>query len=170
MGAGAIGCAAIAVAVSRGAEVLALVRSEERAQVAREAGAHPIIAAGDGAVAALRRAAGQVDGVIECTGVAALVPTALEVVRPGGRVVLYGVYRAPALLDLNLVAELKEIDVRGGHLAPHGAFGEAIRLLADGAVDGARLITHRHTLDDVLAALEPAVGPTRVKAVLEPNR
>lgn len=170
LGAGAIGCAAMAIAVARGADVVALVRSDQRAELAIEAGARPIIASTDDAAAAIRHVTGSVDSVIECTGAAALVPTALQVVRPGGRVVLYGVYQAPAVLDLNLVAELKELDVRGGHLAPHGAFGEAIRLLADGTVDGERLITHRHRLDDVAAALQPAVGPIRVKAVLEPSR
>jgi threonine dehydrogenase-like Zn-dependent dehydrogenase len=80
------------------------------------------------------------------------------------------VYRQPAELNLNLIAELKELELLGGHLAPHGAFGEAIRLLADGTVDGSRLITHRHPLDDVVQALQPTLGSVRVKAVLEPNR
>lgn len=169
-GAGAVGCAAMAVAVGRGAEVVALVRSTQRAAVAKQVGARPIIAATDDAAAAIRSEVCQVDGVIECTGAAEVVPVALQVVRPGGRVVLYGVYRQPAEIDLNLVADLKELELLGGHLAPHGAFGEAIRLLADRTVDGSRLITHRHPLDDVVTALQPAAGRLRVKAILEPNR
>lgn len=169
-GAGAVGCAAMAVAIGRGADVVAVVRSAERAAVATGVGARPIIAPTDDAAAIIREQVGQVDGVIECTGATAVVPVALDVVRPGGRIVLYGVYRRPAEIDLNLIAEHKELEVHGGHLAPHGAFGEAIRLLADGTVDGSRLITHRHPLDDVLTALEPAAGPVRVKAILEPNR
>ena len=48
---------------------------------------------------------------------------------------LYGVYREPARVDWNVVAEFKELEIRGGHLAPT-EFGMALDLLARRAVDG----------------------------------
>ena len=60
------------------------------------------------------------------------VVAALELVAPGGRVVLYGVYPRPVTLDANQVAEFKELTVVGGHLAP-GQFPDAVALLATAA-------------------------------------
>jgi len=76
----------------------------------------------------------------------------------------YGVYRTPARLDLNQVAEFKELTVSGGHLAP-GCFPAAIALLS--GVDSKRLVTAVRPLSQVARALGEPDSP-RIKEVLVP--
>jgi threonine dehydrogenase-like Zn-dependent dehydrogenase len=102
------------------------------------------------------------DVVIECSGTADGVATALDLVAPGGRVVLYGVQRRPITVDVNAIAEFKELDVRGGHLAPD-AFPRAVELLAD--LRTSHVTTDVRPLEDFRAALDPSDRP-RIKAVL----
>jgi threonine dehydrogenase-like Zn-dependent dehydrogenase len=170
-GLGGIGAATIAVARARGASVISLQRREDGVVLAKELGAdHVVVADGPSAAQAVGREGMVIDGFIEATGAAEVASAAIDIVRPGGTVVIFGVYGQPARLDLNQIAEFKELDVRGGHLAPHGAFGEAIDLLADGSVPGERLITHRYSLDDAESAFAPPPpDELRVRAVLEPS-
>jgi L-iditol 2-dehydrogenase len=63
------------------------------------------------------------------------------------------VYRKRASVDWNVVAEFKELELRGGHLAPT-EFGRALELLASRDVDGRRLVTAMYALDDVQSALD----------------
>ena len=169
-GIGAIGGAVLGMAAGLGARVVAVVNRPERGELARHLGAGEVVdgSAGGGVEQLLeltdRRGP---DVFIDCSGSPEAVEVGLRAVAPGGRVVLYGVYRRPATVDLNLLAEHKELDVRGGHLAP-GAFPEALELLAAGVVDAERLVTDRHPLERGRDALEPG-GPGRVKAVLVPD-
>ena len=69
------------------------------------------------------------DHYVDFTGVTASVDLGLDAIAPGGRITLYGVYRERASVDWNTVAEFKELEIRGGHLAPT-EFGLALELLA----------------------------------------
>jgi L-iditol 2-dehydrogenase len=157
-GIGAIGAAAIAYvnAARPVRSLIALVTSTWRAGVARELGADLTIdVRSSDAAAALRD---RFDGVgpdvyLDLSGDTASVDLGLDVVAPGGRVALYGVYRERASVDWNVVAEFKELEIRGGHLAPI-EFGNALELLARRAVDGRRLVTSRYALADVRSALD----------------
>jgi L-iditol 2-dehydrogenase len=163
VGLGAVGALAVIAASSCGARVSAVVRSPAKADLARALDATPLLL-GDHAWLD----AGAPDVVIECSGTAGGVGTALELVAPGGRVVLYGVQRGPITVDVNAIAEFKELDVRGGHLAP-GAFPHAIELLSDPRAR--QVTTDVRPLEDFRAALEPAAHPAgrpRLKAVLVP--
>jgi 2-desacetyl-2-hydroxyethyl bacteriochlorophyllide A dehydrogenase len=178
-GIGAIGAAALgAIRAAAGTcrRLLAVVTSPARAERARALGADEALdtSALDGGAtaraAALTELAGGdgVDVFVDCSGSPEAVDLGLAALVPGGRLVLYGVYRRPATVDLNLIAEHKELDVRGGHLAP-GAFPEAIELLRTGAVDAELIVTSRHPLDGVHAALGPSPGHDRLKALLVPH-
>jgi L-iditol 2-dehydrogenase len=169
-GIGAIGAAALGVARGRAGTVVAVANSPARAALALELGADAAVdASGDDAAGVILDLTGGrgVDAFVECSGAADAVRLGLEALAPGGRLVLYGVYRQPALVDLNLVAEHKELDVRGGHLAPD-AFPEAIELLVGGAVAADRIVTHRHPLHAFGQALGPSPDGSRLKAVLVP--
>ncbi|PZS26924.1 MAG: hypothetical protein DLM59_17315, partial [Pseudonocardiales bacterium] len=104
------------------------------------------------------------DVVVECSGDPAAARLALDLAVPGGTVVLYGVYRTPASIDLNQVAEFKELTVAGGHLAP-GCFPDAISMLS--WVDSGLIVTAVRLLDDFRGALEDSRHP-RLKEVLLP--
>jgi L-iditol 2-dehydrogenase len=157
-GVGALGAAAIAyVAAARPVNLLiALVTSPWRAALARDLGAHEAIdVRSTDAAAALRYRSDGVgpDVFVDFSGQTASVELGLDVIAPGGRLTLYGVYRERASVDWNVVAEFKELEIRGGHLAPT-EFGLALELLARREVDARRLVTSRYALADARAALE----------------
>ena len=162
LGLGSIGSLAVHAARAEGASrVVAVTRSASRAALAVDIGADSAVTE-QAALATLPAAA---DAVVECSGDSRLAATALRLAAPGGRVSLYGVYRRPATVDLNQIAELKELTVAGGHLAP-GCFPDAIGLLE--TLPGDRLVTAVRPLADFRPALEPATGGTRIKEVLVP--
>jgi 2-desacetyl-2-hydroxyethyl bacteriochlorophyllide A dehydrogenase len=172
-GIGAIGAGVLTAASEASPALLvALVTSPERAALARALGADEAIdvRTEDARVrlAELSLEAGP-DVYIDASGSTDALALGLDVLAPGGRLVVYGVYSSPAPIDWNVVAEFKELEIRGGHLSP-GAFPDAIRLLASGVVDASLLVTHREQLDSFEAALEPTDGRMRVKAVIEPSR
>ena len=174
-GIGSIGAAAVGVAAGRGRRLLAVATSPARAELALALGADDAVdlsstPAGRGALEALRELSGGAgpDVFIDCSGAVEAVELGLAAVVAGGRLVLYGVYRRPATVDLNVVAEHKELDVRGAHLAP-GAFPEALASLSDGAVDASLIVTHRHPLSEFGAALGDAPAGDRLKAILVPG-
>ena len=154
-GLGGLGALAVHAARAEGAaHVTAVVRSDEKARLARELGYD----------AATQEPAGAAyDTVLDVSGSVDAVAALLRAVRPGGRVGVYGVYSAPLPLDLNALAEFGELTVSGGHLAP-GCFPEAIALLH--LVDGARVVTGTHALERLTEALE-AQQP-RLKEIVRP--
>ena len=157
-GIGAIGAGALAyvAAVKPVREIVALVTTPERARLALELGATEAIdVTTTDAAATLRE---RTDGIgpdhyVDFTGVTASVDLGFDAIAPGGRITLYGVYRERATVDWNTVAEFKELEIRGGHLAPT-EFGLALELLASRAVDGRRLVTASYPLGEVHSALE----------------
>lgn len=172
-GIGAIGACALGVAAGQARHLLAVVTTPQRAELAIALGADdafdlsslPLAEAVD---ILIERSGGDgPDVFIDCSGSPEAVALGLGAVVPGGRVVLDGVYRQRAEVDLNVIAEHKELDVRGAHLAP-GAFPEAVERLRTGAIDAERIVTHRYQLGDVADALEPAPGHDRLKAILVP--
>ena len=174
-GIGAIGaCALVYAAVARSpSRLVALVTSPERAALARDLGATDTIDVrtqdAEQELARLSEGRG-VDGYLEVSGRTEAVDLGLRALSPGGRLTLYGVYGRPGSVDWNVVAELKELEIRGAHLAP-GTFGEAIELIASRRVDARRLVTGRFALDRVSEALAEERGGhhTTLKTILVPG-
>lgn len=169
-GLGPVGALAALAARAAGAgRVRVVVRTPVKAELAESLRLEPVLhddvrpSPADGADAP--------DVVVECSGDATAAVRAVDVVAPGGVVVLYSVYRQPVSVDLNLLAELKGIDVRGGHLAP-GAFPGAIALLARRDLSDmlSEVVTAVRPLTDFRAALDPSTTPEtpRLKEVLVP--
>jgi len=103
------------------------------------------------------------DLVVEATGRAEGLTTALAAVRPRGTIVLKstfagggGVNLAPLVID--------EVTMVGSRCGP---FGEALRALAAGVVDVAPLVTGRYPLERGVEALEAARGPEAIKVLLD---
>ncbi len=173
VGAGTLGLLALQVLRARGCRVLVVSRSERRLPLARALGAEATVAldAGD-AVAASRALSGRdgVDLVVETAGTAAAVEFTLGrvgFVRPGGRVVLTGLPHEPARVEFFWLVR-REIDVRGSMIYQQ-EFGEALALLARGAVDVAALLTHRFPLEALEEALETHRQPAAIKVAVFPG-
>src|SRR6267378_4398465 len=99
LGVGALGLLAIQLLKSRGLEVLAIGRTARREGLARELGADEFTTTSSGrALEVARSFSGRegVDLLVETAGTGAAVEQAVELVRPGGRLVLTGLPHEPS--------------------------------------------------------------------------
>lgn len=165
IGLGAVGALAVVAARARSARgVVAVVRGGYKAELAQCLGAEPLSTVDAEPLSTVDDGRDGFDAVIECSGDPDAAELALRLAAPGGRVCLYSVYPRRSSVDLNQVAEFKELTVAGGHLAP-GCFPEALALLP--SVPAHLLVTGVRPLSAVERALEPADRP-RVKEVVVP--
>ncbi len=94
-----------------------------------------------------------VDVAMDCAGVEESSRTALQAVRPSGRVVLYGVHAAPLSdLDLNTIV-LRDLVIYGA-LSDRKPWEKVIELAASGRLQLEPLITHRFILEDAPEAYQ----------------
>jgi 2-desacetyl-2-hydroxyethyl bacteriochlorophyllide A dehydrogenase len=169
VGVGTLGLLALQVLRTRGARVLAVGRTGRRFALARELGAEAAHALKDGSLdRAAQRFSGRegVDCVIETAGTPAAVTHALELVRPGGRVVLTGLPHAPTPVAFFGVVR-REVTITGSMIY-QDEFAEAMRLVAAGEVRTAPLITHRFPLDEIGRAFAVHEEPTAIKVAVVP--
>jgi L-iditol 2-dehydrogenase len=174
IGAGTLGLLAVQLLRARGCRVLVVSRTDRRLALARELGADATVTgAGEPVAAAARELSGRdgVDLVIETAGTPEAVELALGqvgVVRPGGRVVLTGLPHEPARVEFFWVVR-REIDIRGSMIY-RDEFGEAVRLLAEGGIRVAPLLTHRFALSAIDAAMAAHRDPASIKVAVFPER
>jgi threonine dehydrogenase-like Zn-dependent dehydrogenase len=169
VGVGTLGLLALQVLRARGARVLCVGRSGRRFALARELGAEAEHTLSDGPL----ERAGQgfsgregVDCVIETAGTPEAVNHALELVRPGGRVVLTGLPHAPTPVGFFSVVR-REVTITGSMIY-QDEFAEAMRLVAAGQVRTAPLITHRFALEEISRAFAVHQEPTAIKVAVVP--
>ncbi|HEY0871959.1 MAG TPA: alcohol dehydrogenase catalytic domain-containing protein [Vicinamibacterales bacterium] len=103
------------------------------------------------------------DVVVDCTGSATGLPTALELVRPRGTIVLKTTIAGTQTLALAPVV-VDEVTIVGSRCGP---FDRALDALANGLIDVRPLIADRFDLSDGLRALERAAAPGVLKVLLE---
>jgi threonine dehydrogenase-like Zn-dependent dehydrogenase len=111
-----------------------------------------------------------VDLVVETAGTVGAVELCLGrvgFVRPGGRVVLTGLPHEPAAIEFFWLVR-REIDVRGSMIY-RDEFGQALDLLARGAVSVSPLLTHRFPLEAIAEALEAHRRPDAIKVGVFPD-
>jgi 2-desacetyl-2-hydroxyethyl bacteriochlorophyllide A dehydrogenase len=167
VGGGTLGLLALQVLRARGARVLCIGRSGRRFALARELGAEAVHATSDGALPPVARTfSGRegVDCVVETAGTPEAVNHALEVVRPGGRVVLTGLPHAPTPVAFFSVVR-REVTITGSMIY-QDEFAEAMRLVATGQVRTTPLITHRVPLDDIAHAFAVHEEPAAIKVAV----
>jgi 2-desacetyl-2-hydroxyethyl bacteriochlorophyllide A dehydrogenase len=173
LGAGTIGllCAAVARRAAA-SEVLVSARRPHQARAAVALGAVPI---GDREAEVVAACPGVADVVVETVGgTGGTLGTALACVRPGGVVVVAGVFTDPAPIDA-LALMNKEIRLVGsmayGRAAGRADFEVAFDLLCDeGEALADRLVTHRFGLEEIDAAFRTASEKREgaIKVVVEP--
>ncbi|MBS7624807.1 NAD(P)-dependent alcohol dehydrogenase [Candidatus Bathyarchaeota archaeon] len=151
-GAGPIGLLALQASKSHGAiETYAIDVIEYRLEYASRMGAEfAINASKEDPVRRVMELTNNkgVDVVIEASGSPKALQQALDVVKPGGRVVLVGypLTEVPIFIDIIL---MKELDIRGVHRYAN-VFPTAIRLVSSGKVDVKSLVTHVFPLERIL--------------------
>jgi threonine dehydrogenase-like Zn-dependent dehydrogenase len=156
-GAGPIGLLIAQLLIrARGCRAVVVDVDRARLDLAAQFGAVPLSAGGE-AAAQVDAVAQATDGelaacVFEATGAAACVRLATDLVRTTGRIVLVGWSHAPVEVD-TVGLMRKEAELVGSRNST-GAFGPVLRLLEDGVVDAASMITHHVAFERAPAALE----------------
>lgn len=171
-GCGPVGLLAVEVAVALGASpVVAVDVAADRLAHARGLGAATIDAsrASPGVAIEALTGGGGVDVVLDAAGGApAVLVQALDLVRPGGQVVVVGVYS-----DLEATLPLAELWVRGLALRFAGTcpvpalWREVMDLVEGGQVDPRHVVSHRLPLADAARGYELFEARDGLKVVLE---
>ena len=167
VGGGTLGLLALQVLRARGARVLCIGRSGRRFELARQLGAEAVHATSQGPLRPVaERFSGRegVDCVVETAGTPEAVNHALDLVRPGGRIVLTGLpHEATPVTFFSVVR--REVTITGSMIY-QDEFAEAMRLVAAGQVRTAPLITHRLPLDEIARAFAVHEEPTAIKVAV----
>lgn len=175
IGGGTIGLLTAFEAARAGAAVTIVVRYPHQGAAAAHLGALRVMEApSDAAVlaAVARRAP---DVVFETVGgTAATMLLALDVVRPGGTIVMLGVFARPVTIDTQawLAKEVRVVPSMMYRRRPAPDFVRALDLLRDDRARLAPLVTHRVPLGDIDRAFALASDKRSgaVKVVLEIDR
>ena len=159
LGAGPVGLMFVQLAAKAGAKVIALGKGTKRLEAALRCGAEVILdlATLDDPLSAIRKATPESKGpdiCIEAVGRPQAWSQALSIVRPGGRVLLFGGCPAGTEVPLDTrrvhYDELSILSVF--HHTPE-AIRQSLNLLANGIVKPDLLITRHAPLDDLPAIL-----------------
>jgi L-gulonate 5-dehydrogenase len=135
LGAGPIGLAVLECAKLRGARIVVSDLNPERLAVAANLGAETILA-GEKLLPTILEQTGNAgaDVVIEATGAPAAIESTIDLVAPGGRVVIVGLVKKGTNVSFpGLDFTRKEVNLLGSRNSTN-AFPEAIALLAAGAI------------------------------------
>jgi L-iditol 2-dehydrogenase len=173
IGAGPIGCLLVAVAKARGAIVFVAQRSARRRELIKQFGPEAVIdASAEDPVARVRDLTGGLgaDIAICANPVASTQAQAVQMVRKGGKVVLFGgLPRAHPLttLDGNRI-HYGEVEVIGAFSYHPTHHDQALDLLARGVIPAQQLITHTFPLAEIDQAFAVADSGEGLKVVVEP--
>jgi L-iditol 2-dehydrogenase len=167
LGCGPIGLLLIEAALASGAtSVLAVEPLPHRRDEARRRGAALALSPGE-----LReQAAGiEVDVAFELAGTDGAVQQAMELVRPGGRVVLGGIPSDDRTSFPASLARRKGLTIALVRRMKEDVYERGIRLVETGRVDVTTLVTARFPLDRAAEAFESAVSRQGLKVVVQPS-
>jgi 2-desacetyl-2-hydroxyethyl bacteriochlorophyllide A dehydrogenase len=172
IGAGPIGTMTAVALRARGVDQLVVIeKNEHRLERARKLGfdAIGLESVHEDALAALGGVLPAV--VFECAGNPAAPNLAIELVGPGGRVILLGVLEEPVPIS-QLLLMLKEAQIRSSFAYRPADFDEAIALIETGKVPADELITGRAPLSQAQECFEDLLSPEteHLKVLLKPSR
>ena len=176
MGQGPIGILLAALARRTHAMVLTSDLYADRHAIAAKFGLdHPLDAHGDVVAAVKAATEGRgADVALVAVGADALIRTAMDAVRPGGRVMLFAsTQHGEAPFDPAAVC-MDEKTLMGSYSASVTVNDEVTELVfagyRDGSFDLTRLISHRFSLDEAVAAIDLASHPQAdsMKIVIKP--
>jgi alcohol dehydrogenase len=158
VGAGPIGLAAIMTArLYSPAHIIVIDPVQSRLDAAKQFGADVMIANGPGEpdpvelVNDLTAGLGA-DVVVEAVGVPATFELCTRLVRPGGHVANIGVHGAPATLHLESLW-IKDVTITTG-LVDTSTTPQLLRLVSNGQLNPAPMVTHTFGLDDMITAYD----------------
>jgi threonine dehydrogenase-like Zn-dependent dehydrogenase len=102
--------------------------------------------------------------VVECTGRAEGMTTAMEFVRPRGTIILKSTIADSSGINLSPLV-VNEVKVLGSRCGP---FPDALVALGTGEVEVTGMITATYSLDEAVAAFAKATEPESLKILIKP--
>lgn len=174
IGGGTIGLVSAAVALAMGASEVTLAARHPHQRAAAEALGARALDAGDAGVVNAAAAAAPPDVVVETVGGRAdTLNQAVQLVRPGGRVSVLGLFTGPVSLNATLLL-LKEVLTVGsityGRPGLHADFDLAVDIVRRMRDRLGRLVTHRVPLDAIgegfATAADKSTGSIKVTVVV----
>jgi len=156
IGLGVSGQLHVQLAKARGADpVIGVTRSAWKRSVAEGLGADLTVSTGDEAIRAVKSATQGhgADVVIESTGMLKSIADAIAMVRPGGTVVLFGIYTASEGSLPFYQLYYKEPTVVSARAAMSEDFPESIDLVAEGRITLSPLVTQVLPVTELAQAL-----------------
>ena len=168
LGAGPIGLLLIQLAHATGAtSIVATDRLAHRVAAARSMGAVAELVAGGAERASLLAATGGlgVDAAIEIAGDDDAMATAIDLVRPGGTVVIAGIPSRDVSVITASIARRKGLDLRFSRRM-NRVYPQALALVQEGRVDVHAVVSARVPLQDAGAAFEQAGRREGLKVVV----
>ena len=168
LGAGPIGLLLIQLAHATGAtSIVATDRLAHRVAAARSMGAVAELVAGGAERASLLAATGGlgVDAAIEIAGDDDAIATAIDLVRPGGTVVIAGIPSRDVSVITASIARRKGLDLRFSRRM-NRVYPQALALVQEGRVDVHAVVSARVPLQDAAAAFEQAGRREGLKVVV----
>ncbi len=171
-GCGPVGLMAIQAALTFSpATVYAIDTVPDRLQKAKELGALPVDAAKVHVPSFIQDATDGrgADALLECVGAIPALLGSIDIVRPGGRISVIGVYSEPEIeLPLNVMF-VKGLDLKFcGTANIVGRWDTALQLIRDGVADPAAIISQRLPLDAAAQGYELFESRAALKVVLTP--
>jgi 2-desacetyl-2-hydroxyethyl bacteriochlorophyllide A dehydrogenase len=171
IGLGVSGLLHLQIAKARGASpLIGITRSAEKRAVAERLGANLTIDAADPRLAevVLDATSGRgPDTVIECVGKVETLAQSIDLVRVGGRIVLFGTITAGSgALDFYSLYK-KEITLTNPRAAKPEDFPAAIDLAASGTIELEPLVTHTFPLHAADEAIAKTGTPGTLKVTLD---
>ena len=108
------------------------------------------------------------DIVYECSGAGAAAQQLLTLVRRHGQYAQIGLFSGSVAWDLNQLC-YKELRATGSNASVPSAWRRALRLMADGHVRTAPLISHEFALEDWRQAFDTFEARAGVKLLIRPE-
>lgn len=170
VGPGAIGLLTLQLVKACGARatIIGTPADEQRLALAEQLGADEIVLTSHLAGLAARLGDGGFDSVLECSGAAGGVETALRLVRKGGRYTQVGLTGKKVDFDIDQIV-YKEIEFTGTFAQVWSVWEPALRLMASGVVRTEPLVSHRFPLSRWQEAFDTFARREGVKILLEPE-
>ncbi len=173
LGDGPMGLLSLQAARAFGAvRILLSGLSDKKLSVARELGADEVIHAGKENLKERVReltGGGGAELVVEASGSSDAMAETVHLIRPGGEIVVVGIYGgSPVPFDMTTLV-LKDVTLIGSHVSPN-CFSPTLALMAAGKILAEPLITHRFPLAAVSDALraQEELEEERIKILVLP--
>jgi 2-desacetyl-2-hydroxyethyl bacteriochlorophyllide A dehydrogenase len=164
IGAGPVGLLTLLVAKHQVAKIIVVDRAPARLELARRLGADEVVPVFS------EDPLEQADVVIEAAGTEATLGGALRWLKPGGRLVLTGLYEEGVLVDPNDIL-VKELKIDGINAYERKDLTKAVQVMATGRLDVAPLISQILPLESAAAGFGMLTSPQPdvVKILLAPT-